>query len=83
MEVEQRARFLRRQRRSSSRPVTWPISAYLDASEGEYVILDADSHASIYDGCAQGNAEIVRFATRVEISTSGSPPAKERASCRT
>ena len=24
-------------------------------------ILDADSHASIYDGCAQGNAEIVRF----------------------
>jgi 8-amino-7-oxononanoate synthase len=29
--------------------------------KGEYVILDADSHASIYDGCAQGNAEIVRF----------------------
>ncbi|NVL67976.1 aminotransferase class I/II-fold pyridoxal phosphate-dependent enzyme, partial [Escherichia coli] len=27
----------------------------------EYVILDADSHASIYDGCQQGNAEIVRF----------------------
>jgi len=29
--------------------------------KGEYVILDADSHASIYDGCQQGNAEIVRF----------------------
>ena len=29
--------------------------------KGEYVILDADSHASIYDGCHQGNAEIVRF----------------------
>jgi 8-amino-7-oxononanoate synthase len=28
---------------------------------GEYIILDADSHASIYDGCKQGNAEIVRF----------------------
>ena len=31
------------------------------AGRGEYVILDADSHASIYDGCAMGNAEIVRF----------------------
>lgn len=31
------------------------------AARGEYVILDADSHASIYDGCALGNAEIVRF----------------------
>ena len=31
------------------------------AGKGEYVILDADSHASIYDGCQQGNAEIVRF----------------------
>ena len=31
------------------------------AGRGEYVILDADSHASIYDGCALGNAEIVRF----------------------
>ncbi len=31
------------------------------AGKGEYVILDADSHASIYDGCAQGNAEVVRF----------------------
>ena len=31
------------------------------AGKGEYVILDADSHASIYDGSAQGNAEIVRF----------------------
>ncbi|WP_242137670.1 aminotransferase class I/II-fold pyridoxal phosphate-dependent enzyme [Sphingomonas sp. TREG-RG-20F-R18-01] len=29
--------------------------------KGEYIILDADSHASIYDGCKQGNAEIVRF----------------------
>ncbi len=31
------------------------------AGKGEYIILDADSHASIYDGCKQGNAEIVRF----------------------
>ncbi|MFN3432780.1 MAG: serine palmitoyltransferase [Sphingomonas sp.] len=29
--------------------------------KGEYVVLDADSHASIYDGCKQGYAEIVRF----------------------
>ncbi|MBX9860166.1 MAG: aminotransferase class I/II-fold pyridoxal phosphate-dependent enzyme [Sphingomonas sp.] len=29
--------------------------------KGEYIILDADSHASIYDGCQQGNAEVVRF----------------------
>ncbi|WP_010545907.1 serine palmitoyltransferase [Sphingomonas elodea] len=31
------------------------------AGKGEYIILDADSHASIYDGCKQGTAEIVRF----------------------
>lgn len=31
------------------------------AGKGDYVILDADSHASIYDGCKQGVAEIVRF----------------------
>ncbi len=31
------------------------------AGRGDYVILDADSHASIYDGCAMGNADIVRF----------------------
>src|SRR6195952_1812123 len=31
------------------------------AGRGDYVVLDADSHASIYDGCQQGNAEIVRF----------------------
>jgi len=31
------------------------------AGKGEYIILDADSHASIYDGCYLGNAEIVRF----------------------
>ncbi len=29
--------------------------------KGEYVVIDADSHASIYDGCWLGNAEIVRF----------------------
>ena len=27
----------------------------------DYVIIDADSHASIYDGCAMGNATIIRF----------------------
>ena len=31
------------------------------AGKGDYVVLDADSHASIYDGCSLGNAEIVRF----------------------
>jgi 8-amino-7-oxononanoate synthase len=31
------------------------------AGKGDYVILDADSHASIYDGCKQGVAEVVRF----------------------
>lgn len=31
------------------------------AGKGDYVILDADSHASIYDGCWLGNAEVVRF----------------------
>ena len=31
------------------------------ASKGDYIVLDADSHASIYDGCAMGNAEVVRF----------------------
>lgn len=31
------------------------------AGKGDYIILDADSHASIYDGCKQGVAEIVRF----------------------
>src|SRR3546814_16785688 len=28
------------------------------AGKGEYVILDIDSHESIYDGCALGNADI-------------------------
>jgi 7-keto-8-aminopelargonate synthetase-like enzyme len=31
------------------------------AGKGDYIILDADSHASIYDGCKQGYAEVVRF----------------------
>ena len=38
------------------------------AGRGDYVVLDADSHASIYDGCFLGDAEIVRS----RISTSGS-----------
>lgn len=32
------------------------------AGPKDYVIIDADSHASIYDGCAMGNATVVRFA---------------------
>ena len=28
---------------------------------GDYVIIDADSHASIYDACAMGTADVVRF----------------------
>ncbi|WP_221792740.1 serine palmitoyltransferase [Aquisediminimonas sediminicola] len=31
------------------------------ASKEDYIILDIDSHASIYDGCALGNAQIVPF----------------------
>ncbi len=31
------------------------------AGKGDFVIIDADSHASIYDGCYLGNADIVRF----------------------
>ncbi|MGF1606663.1 MAG: aminotransferase class I/II-fold pyridoxal phosphate-dependent enzyme [Rhodothalassiaceae bacterium] len=28
---------------------------------GDYILIDADSHASIYDGCAMGQADVVRF----------------------
>ena len=31
------------------------------AGKSDYVVLDIDSHASIWDGCALGNAEIVPF----------------------
>jgi 8-amino-7-oxononanoate synthase len=31
------------------------------AGREDYIILDADSHASIYDGCKLGDAQIVRF----------------------
>jgi glycine C-acetyltransferase/8-amino-7-oxononanoate synthase len=31
------------------------------AGKGDYVFLDIDSHASIYDGCKMGDAEIVPF----------------------
>lgn len=31
------------------------------AGREDYIVLDADSHASIYDGCALGSAQIVRF----------------------
>lgn len=31
------------------------------AGKGDFIILDADSHASIYDGCKMANADIVRF----------------------
>ena len=29
--------------------------------KGDYIVIDADSHASIYDGCMLGNADVVRF----------------------
>jgi len=29
--------------------------------KNDYIVIDADSHASIYDGCAQGNSNLVRF----------------------
>jgi 8-amino-7-oxononanoate synthase len=31
------------------------------AGKEDYIILDADSHASIYDGCFLGDAQLVRF----------------------
>lgn len=31
------------------------------AGKGDYLLLDADSHASIYDGARLGHAEVVRF----------------------
>jgi len=31
------------------------------AGPKDYVVIDADSHASIYDGCAMGNATVARF----------------------
>ena len=31
------------------------------AGKGDYIVLDIDSHASIWDGCKLGNAEIVPF----------------------
>jgi 8-amino-7-oxononanoate synthase len=31
------------------------------AGKEDFIILDADSHASIYDGCKLGDAQIVRF----------------------
>ncbi len=31
------------------------------AGKGDYIVLDIDSHASIWDGCALGQAEVVPF----------------------
>ncbi|GAB4575428.1 MAG: pyridoxal phosphate-dependent aminotransferase family protein [Rhodothalassiaceae bacterium] len=31
------------------------------AGKGDYVLIDADSHASIYDACTMGRADVVRF----------------------
>jgi 8-amino-7-oxononanoate synthase len=31
------------------------------AGKDDFIVLDADSHASIYDGCALGTAQVVRF----------------------
>jgi 7-keto-8-aminopelargonate synthetase-like enzyme len=31
------------------------------AGKGDYIVLDIDSHASIYDGCKLGDAEVVPF----------------------
>ncbi|MDE2340214.1 MAG: aminotransferase class I/II-fold pyridoxal phosphate-dependent enzyme [Alphaproteobacteria bacterium] len=36
-----------------------PISTL--AGKGDYIILDIDSHASIWDGCRMGDAEVVPF----------------------
>lgn len=49
------------------------ISALAD--HNAVVLLDADSHASIYDACSLGGAEIIRFAiTMLRSGTAhGSP----------
>ncbi len=31
------------------------------AGRGDHLVIDADLHASIYDGCRLGHAEVVRF----------------------
>lgn len=31
------------------------------AAKDDYIVIDADSHASIYDGCALGNSNVLRF----------------------
>ncbi|MBY0355530.1 MAG: aminotransferase class I/II-fold pyridoxal phosphate-dependent enzyme [Rickettsiales bacterium] len=31
------------------------------AGQDDYLLIDADSHASIYDGCKLGNATVIRF----------------------
>ena len=31
------------------------------AGKGDYVVIDIDSHASIYDGCKMGDAEVIPF----------------------
>ena len=31
------------------------------AGKGDYIVLDIDSHASIWDGCKLGDAEVVPF----------------------
>ncbi len=43
------------------------------AGKGDYIVLDIDSHASIWDGCALGNAEVVPFKHN-DIGRAGKTP---------
>jgi glycine C-acetyltransferase/8-amino-7-oxononanoate synthase len=55
------------------------------AGKGDYIVLDIDSHASIWDGCKMGDAESCRSSTttsrRWKSASSAFPKARASWSC--